>query len=333
MFNQNTPKFVQLVSAVQDPFFWGNIIIFFIILYISFSAFAETGSVAIPFLLNFVLNAGLTLIKSANTLIFTLDSPLVFISYILLGVFLTIWIVMKKTDFSTLQKGWDHLKSWGNYSIRNLLGLSLLFFGLAFIIPGIIDFIINQAMVQQTLDVHLVPVTFAFLFILLIVLAVVVLTYDPAKVYDVLIISKDGLPLASKLNLFQSDDILISGFFSAISSFNEAVLEGEKGEVKSIKRGDREIILEDGFMTRIIALIDKDHPKIRGSISSMLKDFELENFETIKNWNGERFVEGTKTVEKVSLLENTFNVPQQTIWLTVLTLALSPLMIILIGLL
>ena len=86
---------------------------------------------------------------------------------------------------------------------------------------------------------------------------------------------------------------MISRFFSAISSFNEAVLEGEKNEVKSIKRGDRDIILEDGFMARIIALIDKDNPKIRGSISSMLKDFELKNVETIKNWNGERFVEGT----------------------------------------
>ena len=327
------PKFNQLSTDLMNPFFWGNLIIFFIILYISFSAFAETESVAIPFLLNFVLNVGLVALKSFNTLFFPLNSPFIFVSYILLGLLLAVWIIIKKTDFSTLNDGWNHLRNWGHYKIKNLLGLSLVFFGLAFIIPGIIDYIVNQSAVQHTLDIRFVPLTFAILFILLIVIAVVVLTYDPAKIYDVLIISKDGLPIASKLKLFQSDDILISGFFSAISSFNDAVLEGESGEVKSIKRGEREIILEDGYQVRTIALIDKDNNKIRQSISNMMKDFELRNYERLKNWNGERFEDGNNYVEKVSQLENTFNVPQQTIWLTVLTLALSPLMIILIGLL
>ena len=333
MLGDNTPKFVQLVSAIQTPFFWVNMIIFFIILYISFSAFAETGSVAIPFLLNFVLNVGLTFIKAFNTLYIKQNSPFVFISYFLLGFLLLIWFLMKKIDFSTLEKGWNQLKTWGNYSIKYVFGLSILFFAFCFILPGIIDYIINEALVQQAIDVKIVPFAFAFLFILLIAMAVVVLTYDPAKVYDVLIISKEGLPVASKLKLFHSDDVLISGFFSAISSFNESVLEGEGGAVKSIKRGQREIILEDGVFVRTIALIDKDHPRIRGVISNILKDFELKNFERLKNWNGERFASGNEYVERVSLLENTFNIPQQTIWLSVLTLLLSPLMIILIGLL
>ena len=47
-------------------------------------------------------------------------------------------------------------------------------------------------------------------------------------------VSKDRITVASKLKLFQSDDLLISGFFSSISSFNESILEGENGEVKSI---------------------------------------------------------------------------------------------------
>ena len=333
MLNDNTPKFVQLASAIQDPFFWGNLIIFFIILYISFSAFAETGSVAIPFLLNFVLNAGLTFLKSTNTILFPEGSNLIFISYILLGLLLAIWYGIKKVDFSTIKKGWDQLKDWGHYSYSVLIGLSLLFLALAFVIPGVIDYIINEATVQNNFDMKVVPFAFAFLFIILIVLAVIVLTYEPSKVYDVLIISKDGLPMASKLKLFQSDDVLISGFFSAISSFNEAVLEGEAGEVKSIKRGDREIILEEGYLTRTIALLDKDNHRIRQSISNLLKDFELQNFEAIKDWKGDRLVAGTKYVEQVGQLENKFNVPQQTIWLTVLTLALSPLMIVLIGLL
>lgn len=332
MLSGTTPKFVQLASAVQNPFFWANLIVFFIILYISFSAFAETGSVAIPFLLNFVLNAGLTIIKSANTLLFPVGDTRMFLSYFLLGLFLLIWFIYKKIDFSTVSKGWKQLKSWGNYSVKNVFGLSILFFSLAFILPGIIDYIINEATVQNALDIKIVPFTFAFLFVLLIILAVIVLTYDPAKVYDVLIISKDGLPVASKLKLFQSDEVLISGFFSAISSFNESVLEGESGDVKSIKRGDREIIIEDGFLTRTVALIDNDHPKIRSTISTMLKDFELKNFEILKNWNGEQFVSGNNYVEQVSYLENRFNIPQQTIWLSVLTLLLSPLMIILIGL-
>ena len=333
MLNKNTPKFEQLATQVQDPVFWGNLIIFFIILYISFSAFAETGSVAIPFLLNFVLNAGLTLLKSTNTILFPEGSTLIFISYILLGILLVLWFGVKKIDFSTLKKGWDQLKDWGHYSYSVLIGLSFLFLALAFVLPGIIDYIINEATVQNNFDMKVVPFAFAFLFIILIILAVIVLTYEPSKVYDVLIISKDGLPMASKLKLFQSDDVLISGFFSAISSFNEAVLEGEQGEVKAIKRGDREIILEDGYLTQTIALLDKDNHRIRQSISNQVKDFELQNFEEIKNWNGERMEKANQYVEQVSNLENRFNVPQQTIWLTVLTLALSPLMIILIGLL
>jgi hypothetical protein len=333
MLIDTTPKFDQLLVAIQDPFFWGNLTIFFIILYISFSAFAETGSIAIPFLLNFVLNVGLTLLKSMNTIIFTEGDPLMFILYFVLGSFLILWFISKKADFSTVGKGIEHLKDWGNYSIKNVFLLSLLFFGLAFIIPGIIDFIINKSTIEKSIKMQIIPFTFAFLFILLIILAIVVLTYEPTKVYDVLIMSMDGLPIASKLALFQSDDILISGFFSAISSFNEAVLEGEAGELRSIKRGEREIILEDGVLTRTIALLDKDHPKIRQSISNLHKDFELRNFEVLKNWNGEQFKNGFDYVEKVSNLEHTFNIPQQTIWMSVLTLAISPLMIILIGLL
>ncbi|MHA2074700.1 MAG: hypothetical protein ACW97X_08785, partial [Candidatus Hodarchaeales archaeon] len=51
-------------SAIYDPIFWGNFIAFSFVLYISFSAFAETESVVLPFLLNFVFNGGLTLFRS-----------------------------------------------------------------------------------------------------------------------------------------------------------------------------------------------------------------------------------------------------------------------------
>ena len=64
-------KFDQILPAIQDPMFWAMLLSFGVVLYISFSAFAETGSVVLPFLLNFVFNIGLTAFKAINSLYFS----------------------------------------------------------------------------------------------------------------------------------------------------------------------------------------------------------------------------------------------------------------------
>jgi hypothetical protein len=336
-FMIDKPGKISLLSEViDDPWFWGNIFVFFIILYISFSAFAETKSVVLPFLLNFVLNVGLTIFRAFTALYFDRNDVLKLVPYFFIIIILIAWWVIKKSDFSTIKVGWDHLKDRENMPIRNIIGLSALFFFLAFIIPGIVEQLIvdysNNPSVTD-FDTFIITSTFALMFAIIIILAIIVLTYDPTQVYDVLLITKQGLPLASHIELFQSDEILISGFFSALSMFNKSLEEGES-VLKSIKRGEREILIEDGVLTQTIALADKDQPAIRQGMSNLHKEFEIMNNKELTNFIGDTtsIPEAKIFVNKIAKLSITFNIPQQTRWLGALTLVFAPLMIILIGL-
>ncbi|MFX0064159.1 MAG: hypothetical protein ACFFC7_18460 [Candidatus Hermodarchaeota archaeon] len=135
----------------------------------------------------------------------------------------------------------------------------------------------------------LVTLVYAFVYTSIIFLAVVVLTYEPTKVYDVLLLNKTaGVPIATHIELFQSDEVLISGFFTAISNVS-GQLDAEPSEVQSIKRGEREIIIEEGVLTRIIALVNKDQPLIRRSIAEMQKQFEIKvDAEKVERWTGQK---------------------------------------------
>ncbi len=85
--------------------------------------------------------------------------------------------------------------------------------------------------------------------------------------------------------------------------------------------------------TRIIALVDKDQPLIRRSIAEMQKQFEIKvDAEKVERWTGQKMPEAKELVASVGKLSIHFNIPQQTQWLLVLTLVLTPLIITLIGL-
>lgn len=324
-------KLTQLETAMTDPIFYGNIIIFLIILYISFSAFAETKSVVLPFLLNFVLNVGLTLFRSINSLAFESGSPLTLGFYLGSVGIVVAWYLVKKSDFSTIRIGFTHLRDKGNLSYKTITLFTLLFLFLAFGIPSIIEQLLYNVNTSYV-DTWIVPLSFSLLLAFLILFAMIVLSYEPTQTYDVLLVSKDGgLPIASQLRLFQSDEVLISGFFSALSSFNEELEKGS--EVRSIKRGEREIIIEDGVFTRIIALVDKDYDSLRQKISVTHKKFEVQLADKLKKWIGEPLPEGKSYVDAISKMQVTFNLSQQARWISTLALVIAPISILLVGLL
>ncbi|MFX0204986.1 MAG: hypothetical protein ACFFDT_03305, partial [Candidatus Hodarchaeota archaeon] len=242
---------------------------------------------------------------------------------------LGIWYLASKSTFSTIPRGVSHLSNIRSSSIKLLIGLTVLFVSLAFLLLGMVEHIIVNS---DDDDDWVVPLTYAVLYIVLIFLAIVILTYEPAKVYDVLLVRKyDGIPVASHIELFQSDEVLISGLFSALTAVSEEI-GADASSLKSVKRGDREILIEEGVLTRIIALADQDQVSIRQQITNLHKQFEIVFGEKVTDWLGdEHFSETKNLVETIGKLSIRFNIPQQTRWIGVLTLAFTPLMIALIG--
>ncbi|UCE14630.1 MAG: hypothetical protein JSV04_05470, partial [Candidatus Heimdallarchaeota archaeon] len=321
--------------------FWGPLLVFFIILYISFSAFSETESIVLPFLLNFIFNFGLTFIKALNSLIFVTIEPslyfLMLIPYLLAIFSLLFWYFLRKEDFSTLKIGFNHLKNVfsketrQDVSILYMIGIILLFFILSFGVPGILEHVVANS--PEIYPEEFAAIIFALILMVILATAIIVLTYEPTKVYDVLLVKiPDGIPIATRQKLFSSDEVLISGFFTAISSVSKE-LDEEQTDLRSIKRGDREIIIEDGVFTRIIALADRDQSKIRQEIVNLQRKFESTHSKKLSTWIGDRAAipEGQEFIESVGNLAIRFDIPQQTRWIGVLTLILTPLMIALIS--
>ncbi|MFX0181868.1 MAG: hypothetical protein ACFE95_02200, partial [Candidatus Hodarchaeota archaeon] len=185
-------------------------------------------------------------------------------------------------------------------------------------------------------QIEIVAIAFAIIYIAMIGLAIIVLTYEPTKVYDVLIVKMpDGIPISAHQKLFQSDEVLISGFFTAISSVSKELDDDEKADLRSIKRGDRDILIIDGVLTRIIALADRDQARIRQMVQNRLRKFEAEHSNVLVKWIGDpqAIPKAKVLVKSISNLSIRFDIPQQTRWIGVLTLILTPLMISLIGLL
>lgn len=348
-FMISTPgKLLQLPSLFSSPFAWGHLLAFFVLLYISFSAFSETESILLPFLLNFVFNVGLTVFRSVNAFLFTSATPLMLLPYVFMIIAIVIWRFLSKDDFSTIRLGINHFKDVfkkdREYSLLAILGIMIVFLVLSFIIPGVLELSLNDYLDALPPGLPELPIVitkviiafiYALMYISMIGLAIIVLTYEHTKVYDVLLVkSPEGLPLASHIELFQTDEVLISGFFTAISSVSKELGDTEKSDLRSIKRGDREILIEDGVLTRTIALVDRDQSTLRRLMQELQREFEKEHAEKLTSWIGDTnaIPEGKDYVKEISKLSIRFDIPQQTKWISVLTLVLTPLMIALIGL-
>lgn len=206
---------------------------------------------------------------------------------------------------------------------------------MSFGVPRILEHVTTE-LETDLYSIGEVAFVFAVIYMAMIGLAIIVLTYEPTKVYDVLLVKMpDGIPISTQQKLFQSDEVLISGFFTAISSVSKELDDDEKADLRSIKRGDREILIIDGVFTRIIALADRDQKNIRQAIQNLLRKFEADHSRLLVEWVGDRSAipEAKSLVKSVSNLSIRFDIPQQTRWIGVLTLILTPFMISLIGLL
>ena len=303
-----------------------QMIVFFLILYISFSAFAETKSVVLPFLLNFVLNVVLTAFKAFNSLVYDEYTPLMLLPYLISIIILIIYYFYRREVYSTIKNGWNDIKSI-KVPITQAIGYSVLFISLSFMVPGLLEYVIAN----HSTDDFILPVVTSAIYVLIIISALIVLTYEPTMVYDVLLISNDGRPISTQLKLFQSDDVLISGFFAALSTISTEFTK-DKSSLTSVKRGDQEIIIEEGVLTKIIALVDKDRPSLRRTINNLYKPFEIKVTDILQNWNGVSFDEAASLIKQVGETKVTFSIDPQTKWMAVLTIIFAPLLIILLSL-
>ncbi|OLS28430.1 MAG: hypothetical protein HeimC2_06490 [Candidatus Heimdallarchaeota archaeon LC_2] len=303
-----------------------QMIVFFLILYISFSAFAETKSVVLPFLLNFVLNVVLTAFKAFNSIVYDEYTPLMLLPYLISIIILIIYYFYRREVYSTIKNGWNDIKSI-KVPITQAIGYSVLFISLSFMVPGLLEYVIAN----HSTDDFILPVVTSAIYVLIIISALIVLTYEPTMVYDVLLISNDGRPISTQLKLFQSDDVLISGFFAALSTISTEFTK-DKSSLTSVKRGDQEIIIEEGVLTKIIALVDKDRPSLRRTINNLYKPFEIKVTDILQNWNGVSFDEAASLIKQVGETKVTFSIDPQTKWMAVLTIIFAPLLIILLSL-
>jgi len=324
----------RLSNPAKYPVFWIMSIALLVILYINFSAFAETKSIILPFTMNFVLNVGTTILQAANTLYFTSINQGVVVLPTLLVVAILGWLVIGRKDFSTIYTGLRDLKDLGRLYPLRILGLLVIYVTLSFLLPGVInDLLYYSTTGKISLPRFAIPLLYSMNLILLISLAIAILTYEPTKVWDVLLISKgQGIPIASHIELFETDDVLISGFFTALSAVNEEL--SKDGGLSAIQRGERVILIEDGVLTRLIALVDRDKDALRSRIQKMHRKFESENIERLgADHILSEFDEANEFVEKVNEQEVTFEIPQQTKWIGTISLLISSLTIFLVGML
>ncbi|MCE7737284.1 MAG: hypothetical protein GPJ54_20515 [Candidatus Heimdallarchaeota archaeon] len=303
-----------------------QMIVFLIMLYISFSAFAETKSVVLPLLLNFVLNVVVTIFRAGNSLLYDSYTPMMLIPYLFSLLIVLFYYFMKPKVYSTVKQGWNDLRSI-KVPLVNAIGFSALFITLSFLIPSILEHILANPPTQQII----LPLVASIIYVIIIVFAVIVLTYEPTQVYDVLLVSNDGRPIQSHLELFQSDDVLISGFFAALTTVSEEFTK-DRSRLLSVKQGDQYIVIEEGVLTKIIALVDKDRVSLRKLISNVHKPFEVEHTKILQDWNGVVFSEASGLILEIQELLVRFSVDPQTKWIAVLSIIFAPIMIILLGL-
>jgi hypothetical protein len=303
-----------------------QMVVFLIMLYISFSAFAETKSVVLPLLLNFILNVVVTMFRAGNSLMYEEYTPLMLVPYLIsLGIVL-IYYFRKSKVFSTVKQGWDDLTSV-RIPFKQAFGFSILFITLSFLVPGILEYILANPQEQD----YVLPVVTSAIYITIIIFAIIVLTYEPTQVYDVLLISNDGRPIESHLELFQSDDVLISGFFSALSAVSEEFTK-DSSTLQSVKKGEQDIMIEDGVLTKIVALVDRDRVSLRKMINGIHKPFEVQNRKLLQEWDGTYIAEANGLIMEIGAMEIKFSVDPQTKWIAILSIIFAPIIIILLGL-
>ncbi len=339
----SSDKLTQFLSRLVDPFarenlmFWSMAFALLLVVYTFFSAFAETRSLVLPFTANLVFNAGLTVIRSWNSILLGSERGsgfsywVVLLPSVVVVFLLGVWFFIDRDSFFTLSISLRHLKqTWSEISFRSL-GYLVLFVLLSFVLPSFLAEVLISP--ERWGGDWVIPVIFGLELILLLFLAIIVLTYDPNEVYDVLLISKEaGQPIASHIELFQTDEVLISGFFTALSSVGEE-LEHGSSRLKTVRLGDKTVLIEEGVFTRLVALADKEQPSIRNNIAKLHRAFEVKHGEEAIQLFGDIPEEAQELVDQVGNLSITFYVPAQVRWLGVLTMVITPLMLVLIGLL
>ncbi|MFV2015985.1 MAG: hypothetical protein ACC656_11180, partial [Candidatus Heimdallarchaeota archaeon] len=160
------------LEQFMDPDTWTlplvtQMIVFLIILYISFSAFAETKSVVLPLILNFVLNVAVTIFRAGNSILYDGYNSLMLLPYLFSILFVLIYYFVKPKVFSTVRQGWEDLRSI-KIPFVQAIGFSVLFITLSFLIPSILEYVLANPSSQAIV----LPLVVSIIYLLIIIFAV-----------------------------------------------------------------------------------------------------------------------------------------------------------------
>ena len=115
-------------------------------------------------------------------------------------------------------------------------------------------------------------------FLLCFTMGLIVLTYRPSRIYDVLLVSEGGMPIAAHREIFDADEAMISGFLSALESFSQEIDIFEKSTFDAIRKARYSVIFEEGVLeTKLVAVLDHDRSPMRARIRAQLHAFEKQN--------------------------------------------------------
>lgn len=316
---ENWTSFSQ--NSTEIIFRLGWLLWLFIAFILFLHAFLVTKNIIVPIIAHITVNITLLIIAIINA---GVTSSMALIPFLFVWILVIGWFILDFRSKNLLRNAFvgrteeivpeetetPEIPSISTNPLTSL-ALFLLLVLLAFVAPFAIVLYLSGVVEAAT-----VASICALDFLLCFTLGLVVLTYSPSRVYDVLLVSEGGLPIAARREIFEADESMISGFFSALESFSQEIDAFEKSAFQTIRKTRYSIVFDDGVLgTKIVAVLDHDRSPMRNQIRSKLHEFEKQYRGQLEQWTGKQFDAASQFVEEISKLDVRFEISSETKWL------------------
>ncbi|MFQ6123768.1 MAG: hypothetical protein ACE5R6_04065 [Candidatus Heimdallarchaeota archaeon] len=320
---ENWTSFSQ--NSTEIIFRGGWLLWLFIVFILFLHAFLVTKNILVPIIAHITVNIILLAIAIINA---GTTSSMALIPFLVVWILIIGWFILDARSKKLLRDAFvgrteeivpaktepPEIPSISTNPLTSII-LFLLLVVLAFVAPFTIVLYLSGVVEPAT-----VASICALDFLLCFTLGLVVLTYSPSKVYDVLLVSEGGLPIAARREIFEADESMISGFLSALESFSQEIDAFEKSAFQTIRKARYSIVFDDGVLgTKIVTVLDHDRSPMREQIRSKLHEFEKQYRSQLEHWTGKQFDEARQFVEDISKLDERFEISPETKWLAFLS--------------
>jgi len=294
----------------------------FIIFYLLIHAFLVTKNVLVPIVAHVTVNVVSLIIAIIVTGIRSYNA---LIPYLVVWILIIGWLIFDRRSKNLIRgafieeieeesEGENERTEIPKVSTNFLtaVGLFLLLVLLAFLTPLAILLALPAAEVGSA-EIALVS---ALDFLLCFTLGLIVLTYRPSRIYDVLLVSEGGMPIAAQREIFDADESMISGFLQALESFSQEIDVFEKSTFDAIRKARYSLIFEEGVLaTKLVAVVDYDRSPMRTRIRNQLHAFEKQNRALLEDWTGRQFDEANNFITEIRKIDMRLEISSETKWL------------------